>query len=230
MSQVFKKLSISQKYKGAFIWKILLLLVLLLTFCVSSAIPLVPETDEPGNEIIRFHVKAHSNDPDDQEIKNYLASRLIQIFGPLWNRCQNSRQLYALLTKDKEEIEETACRILEEKGIYDSVEVEFAKRAFPARFYGNRFYPPGEYDSLTIKIGSGRGENWWCVLFPPLCLTVFPVSAGDNQQNETKKETMVTNEQVSRGEKQEQETADLEQETNKWRFWIIDFLAKIFCG
>jgi stage II sporulation protein R len=205
-------------------------MVLLSMFCLLGAIPAVPGWDVPDKEVVRFHVRAHSNEPHDQEIKNYLAGSLLQIFGPLWNGCQNSRQLHELLEKDKGEIQEIALRVLKEKGIVDPVKVEFAKRIFPARFYGDRFYPPGEYASLTIEIGSGEGENWWCVLFPPLCFTVFPVPGSESSPKEQEKGIMITNKPTSGWERKEKEGALFsEKKTSKWRFWSIDFLARIFC-
>lgn len=215
----------------------MLLIALLPPFCIFPAVCPVPEKNRPDTEIIRFHVLAHSDNQHDQEIKNFLAGRLIDTFGPLWNRCQSSEELYALLKKDQRLIEVTACAILEENGFSGPVKVEFGKSRFPARFYGDRFYPSGEYTSLTVRIGAGKGENWWCVLFPPLCFTVFPSPAGkegikenikeDNNLDAIKTQVDKANDQGSPLENVTAETSP-EKEKSKWRFWIVDFLAGIF--
>lgn len=228
-----KKSRIVSKYKGKSFWKTLLLIAVLPAFCIFPGVSPVPEKNRPDTEIIRFHVLAHSDNQYDQEIKNFLAGRLIDTFGPLWNRCQSSEELSALLKKDKGLIGETACAILEENGFSGPVKVEFGKSRFPARFYGDRFYPSGEYTSLTVKIGAGKGENWWCVLFPPLCFTVFPSPAGKEDIKEDNHSDVV-NTQVDKASDQGSplenvtEAAPPEKEKSKWRFWIVDFLAGIF--
>lgn len=125
-------------------------------------------------EIIRFHVKANSNSPEDQALKNYLAQTIVKIYKPLWNGCSSIEELRSLLIKGRKAIEKTANAILMEKGCVHTVKVSLDKGVFPARFYEGKLYPPGEYESLNMVIGEGAGENWWCVLFPPLCFTLLP--------------------------------------------------------
>ena len=219
----------------------MLFMVLLVSFCLIPEVLPDPEKSRPDNEIIRFHVLANSNNRHDQEIKNFLAGRLIEIFGPFWKRCQSSEELHALLKKDKRLIGETAGMILAENGFSDPVTVEFGKSHFPARFYGDRFYPSGEYTSLIIKIGAGKGENWWCVLFPPLCFTVFPPAAdkediGDIKENnykENNEEGVIStkieiDKATEQGSRLGNDEAPLEKRKSKWRFWIVDFIAGIF--
>ncbi len=228
---MFKNFRFSRKLRGTDSWKTFLLMGLLLLFCILPANVFSSERDKSGDDIVRFHVRAHSNEPQDQEIKNYLAARLLKIYGTFWSRCQSSEQLHVLLEKDREKIEKTACKILEEKGFPDPVEVEFDKRFFPARFYGDHFYPSGEYTSLTINIGSGEGENWWCVLFPPLCFTVFPVPS-DRAANEKDMEieSVNTKDDALKEENTEQEPVSPEKEKEgNWRFWIIELFKKIIC-
>lgn len=222
--EMFKNFSFSQKLRVRGSWKTFLLMGLLLLFSLLPGTVFSPIRDQSGDDIIRFHVRAHSNEPQDQEVKNYLAARLLKIYGPLWSRCQSSEQLHVLLEKDRTEIEKTACKILEEKGFSTPVEVLFDKRFFPARFYGDYFYPSGKYTSLTIKIGSGEGENWWCVLFPPLCFTVFP-EPSNRAANEKDMGLERTKAKDSASREENIEKEETEEETEKegnWRFWIIE--------
>ncbi len=226
---LFKKNALSQKFRLNRVRKTALLVTLLLLFFLVSGNSFNTERVKSGNEIVRFHVRANSNNSSDQEIKNFLANRLIQIYGPLWSQCQNSEELHVLLTKDRENIRQNAQEILAEKGCSDSVDVEFANQFFPARFYGERFFPSGEYASLTVKIGSGKGENWWCVLFPPLCFKVFPVPSDNGKEKNMEIETVKINDDSSRATNSEKESVYSEEKTKKKeniRFWIIDIFRK----
>ncbi|HHT46118.1 MAG TPA: stage II sporulation protein R [Firmicutes bacterium] len=131
------------------------------------------EEIQPEN-IIRFHVKANSNSPEDQALKNYLAQTIINIYKPLWGGCSSIEELRSLLVKDRKTIEKTANAILIENGCAHTVKVSLDKGVFPARLYEGKLYPPGEYEALNMIIGKGAGENWWCVLFPPLCFNLLP--------------------------------------------------------
>ena len=68
------------------------------------------------------------------------------------------------------EIEDTAERIIRENGYDYSVKAELGVKWIPQKTYGNVIFPSGNYEALNITIGEGKGQNWWCVLFPPLCL------------------------------------------------------------
>lgn len=125
-------------------------------------------------EIIRFHVKANSNSPKDQELKNYLAKTVVNLYEPLWGSCSKPEELRSLLLRNRKALEITATEILQKKGCSHDVKVSLEKSIFPARFYEGELYPPGEYEALYMVIGEGNGENWWCVLFPPLCFNLVP--------------------------------------------------------
>jgi stage II sporulation protein R len=133
----------------------------------------VPDKVQAG-EILRFHVRAHSNAPQDQEIKNYVARKILARFQPVWGCCHDSSELGRLLMQTKPEIAGAARAALQEKGFDHDVAVSLTHDLFPARFYEGQLYPPGEYTALYLVIGEGCGENWWCVLFPPLCFNLLP--------------------------------------------------------
>lgn len=123
--------------------------------------------DEP---VLRLHVLAHSDAPADQLIKEqaavdtryFLAARLPGAGADDW------AMLEALLP----ELERELAMRLEQAGRPPVVVALLVRESFPLRAYGRHVYPPGEYRSLKIVLGSGEGENWWCLLFPSLCLPV----------------------------------------------------------
>jgi stage II sporulation protein R len=203
----------------------LFVLVSGLTFlCMEGIDPIIEEPShqkefvnvETG-DIIRFHVKANSNSPVDQGIKNYLAEKIIRLYEPVWSQCGSSEELRLLLSENEEAMENTARIILAEQGFTDDVHVSLQKGLFPARFYAGAFYPPGEYEALYMVIGEGAGENWWCVLFPPLCFAVVP-SPSTSPGNTAR-------EQV--GQKEENRLADSGNGNIKIRFWFIELFQKL---
>jgi stage II sporulation protein R len=137
-------------------------------------------------DILRLHVKANSNSPEDQALKNYLARTIVSMYKPLWSECSSIEDLHSLLLEESKTIETAATGILQKKGCPHAVKVSLGKDIFPARFYEGKLYPPGEYEALKMIIGEGNGENWWCVLFPPLCFNLLPSpSSNVTDANET---------------------------------------------
>ena len=168
-----------------------------------------PQQERP-TEILRFHVKADSNDLSDQQIKNEVAYRILERFALTWRDFENHDELRQQIIKDREAIIETARQTLKEHGSEQDVAVLVEQSAFPARLYENKYYPPGEYETLMVVIGSGNGENWWCVLFPPLCFNVVPAPACVSERS---------------GEQQNL-PADIEEtkDEKKVRFWIAEYI------
>ncbi len=174
------------------------------------------EVVSPEN-IIRFHVKAHSNRPEDIEVKNHLAQKTICLYGSRWNGCCNKQELKGMLSKDQKNLEAMVRNTLKEKGVAEDVKVLLEKSTFPARFYGGKFFPPGKYEALYIIIGDGNGENWWCVLFPPLCFNVIPEVPDEEETS------------FSTEEKKEMAKQKTDKDSSKepsYRFFLLEFLLK----
>lgn len=144
-----------------------------------------------AEDIIRLHVKANSNSPEDQALKNYLARTIVNMYKPFWSECSSIGELHSLLFEESKTIETVANEILQKKGCSYAVKVSFGKDTFPARFYEGKLYPPGEYEALKLIIGEGNGENWWCVLFPPLCFNLLPSPSLDAIDATDKSETLM---------------------------------------
>ncbi|MFI3260762.1 MAG: stage II sporulation protein R [bacterium] len=115
-------------------------------------------------ESIRMRIVANSNEAGDQIIKYDLLSEITHIIS---NIEKNSNTIY-----ESRELISTAIPLIENKlsELSINANVNYGMNYFPEKNYNNIVYGAGEYESLVITIGSGIGENWWCVLFPPLCL------------------------------------------------------------
>lgn len=126
---------------------------------------------ESGN-IIRLHILADSDDTEAQRIKLAVRDAVLKAFGEKLAVAANAScaQVYALLASQADEMRCVAEECAKAEGFTGSVSAEVGRMTLPAKNYGNITLPSGEYQALRITLGSGRGQNWWCVLFPQLCL------------------------------------------------------------
>lgn len=122
-----------------------------------------------SKEVIRFHVLANSNSKKDQDLKIKVKSEIIKMLENSLNNSKTKEETKTLLKNNLKNIEKRALEVIKESGYNYAVSVEIGKSYFPTKTYGDIKLPPGEYEALKIKIGNAKGENWWCVMFPPLC-------------------------------------------------------------
>lgn len=133
---------------------------------IWSFIPSAKEC-EIYNSTIRLHVIASSNSERDQSVKLKVRDAVLQRIKEY--ESDSKEQTLSMIKSDKKHIEEIAQETLEKEGISDTVSLEIGKESYPVRYYEGFSLPAGEYTSVRVVIGEGEGENWWCVLFPPLC-------------------------------------------------------------
>ena len=123
------------------------------------------ENQYPG--IIRFHVIANSDTTEDQQLKLKVRDYVLKMIHQDLNNNQNAREyIYGNLDK----IQEWAEDGLKINNSSYKCETSIGVRHIPAKYYDDLLFPEGNYEALTITIGQGEGQNWWCVVFPPLCL------------------------------------------------------------
>jgi stage II sporulation protein R len=142
-----------------------LILLLLGVPCLLKAAPAV-ETSSAHEGILRLHVIANSDSDDDQRLKLAVRDAIL----PLFSEETSYEDARAFLLSHGREIQETAERVLRERGCGASVCLSLGTETFPERTYRGLTFPAGEYDALCVRIGAAAGHNWWCVLFPPLCI------------------------------------------------------------
>lgn len=146
----------------------LALLLALAATAVWGAWSLGRQKDLSGR-LIRLHVIANSDDAADQELKLQVRDRVLQeaeaVLAGAGSREEAERALTAALPR----LEDAAAREIAAQGAVFGVTASLERTAFPTRDYGTFALPAGEYTALRIVIGEGRGRNWWCVVFPPLC-------------------------------------------------------------
>ena len=140
---------------------IIALFLVTVLFCLStetSGEVLIP------NNAIRFRIIANSNSLEDQETKMQIREQIEPVFAEILGKSNSKEETKELINQNMAKFE----------SIIESFNVEYTinygNNYFPEKEYKGVMYPEGNYESLVITLGSGLGENWWCVLFPPLCL------------------------------------------------------------
>ena len=146
--------------------------LVILTVCLWGWVSAVGQEvpDQVYDEVIRLHVVANSDSPADQALKlavkdevvNLMRERLAGVEDVAEARRETSRLL--------PEIRQVAAHKIEAEGYDYPVQTALGEYDFPTKYYGDLVFPDGRYTAVRVVIGEGEGKNWWCVLFPPLCL------------------------------------------------------------
>ncbi|WP_192894771.1 stage II sporulation protein R [Neobacillus notoginsengisoli] len=126
----------------------------------------------PG-EAIRLRILANSDRQGDQELKRMVRDAVNERITEWVSELTNLDEARMVIQSHLPEIEAEARKVLQENGSSQQAKAEFGKVQFPTKLYGEYLYPAGEYEAILITLGEGKGANWWCVLFPPLCFLDF---------------------------------------------------------
>ena len=121
------------------------------------------------NEIIRFHVIANSDSDEDQSLKLKVRDKVVEFVSSSLRNCESLDDARNFLISNKSEIESIAKSVVDENGYSYNVTSTLSRENFPDKVYGDVVFPQGEYEAYRILIGEAKGQNWWCVMFPPLC-------------------------------------------------------------
>ena len=140
-----------------------------------------------SGEVFRFHVLANSDSKEDQELKMKVKEAVVDYMCENLSDAGNAAEAKAWAIRHKEELIRTAREVLQKEGCNDQITAEVVRCEFPDKTYGDITFPAGWYDALRIKIGKAQGHNWWCVVFPSLCLPAVSedslAAAGLSQQD-----------------------------------------------
>lgn len=148
----------------------LILLFLLFLYVSISAISYVNAvSSDIENSVFRLHVIANSDSEEDQNLKYKVRDNLIAYMNTLCKDVKNKEEAIQIANHHKNEFLTIAKNIIIENGYTYDVTVEIGNYSFPTKNYGDISLPAGYYDALRVKIGKAEGQNWWCVMFPPLC-------------------------------------------------------------
>ena len=127
--------------------------------------------EEIYDSVIRLHVLANSDSERDQALKLTVRDAVLEKTSTLLANVKTRDEAEAILRASLDEIADVAAKTVQDEGFEERVTVTLGLEDYPTRRYENLAFPAGEYLSLRVMIGEAAGENWWCVLFPPLCLS-----------------------------------------------------------
>jgi stage II sporulation protein R len=135
---------------------------------------------------LRLHVVANSNSGEDQAVKLKVRDDLLAFSGDAMSGAQTSAQAEDYVLSHIDDIAENANSVLKENGFDYTAAVSVGEFYFPDKQYGDTVYRAGNYQAVKIVLGDGSGDNWWCVIFPPLCIVAN--DAGKQDASAGKKE------------------------------------------
>lgn len=159
MDGVFMKIRI-------FVWGLLVFFVAYALFALES----VAVQRSLAEKTVRLHVVANSDSEADQAQKLRVRDAVLQTVGDLTADCQSADEARSVISESLEQIEAAAEETLCREGCDRPVRATLGIEPFATRYYDTFTLPAGQYPALRVTIGEGRGRNWWCVVFPSLCV------------------------------------------------------------
>ena len=131
------------------------------------------------SNLLRIHIRANSNQVIDQEIKYKIKDEFVDFLTPFVVSCNSLEQAIQMIENKKQELIAISNKVLKENNFEYETNIKIGKEYFPTRSYNQYTLNSGVYNSIIVELGTGEGNNWWCVIYPPLCFTNF----SNNNQN-----------------------------------------------
>ncbi len=141
-----------------------------LFICIFSCLSFENDCKGIRKEIMRLHVIANSDSEADQTLKLDVRDSILEKSKELFGTQNNISDATEILKSKKQALIKTADEVIKKAGYNYKARVEIAESYFPTRQYDSVTLPAGYYKSVRVILGEGKGKNWWCVLFPPMCL------------------------------------------------------------
>ena len=122
-----------------------------------------------ASSVFRLHVIANSDSKEDQDLKYKVRDNLLKYMNKICKNCTSKEDAISLVEKNKYIFKQIALDTISNEGFSYDVNINIGNFEFPTKNYGDISLPAGLYDALRVEIGEAKGQNWWCVMFPPLC-------------------------------------------------------------
>lgn len=157
-------------------YSILILFLLFLYITISAFSYVNAVSNSLANSVFRLHVIANSDSNADQNLKYIVRDNVLEYMNEICKSAKTKDEAIRIANDNLNNFRSIALNTIRDNGYDYDVSVEIGNFAFPTKTYGDISLPSGYYDALKIKIGEATGQNWWCVMFPPLCFV--DVSSG----------------------------------------------------
>jgi len=163
--------------------KYLSLVLLSLLFCVFVigifCFPKDSSTNINNADYLRLHIRANSNSEDDQNVKFLVKTEVLNYINADSAKFTSKQNIEKYFAQNKNEMERYIDKVLQENNFSYSSNIKLNNEYFPTRTYNNVTLNGGFYDAIIIELGSGEGNNWWCVAYPPLCFVYESTNFGN---------------------------------------------------
>ena len=191
------------------------LLFIYTTVCVMSYAQNI--STDIANSVFRLHVLANSDSKEDQALKYKVRDNLLKYMNTICKNCSSKDEAILLVEQNKENFEQIALQTIKDEGYSYDVTINIGNFEFPTKHYGDISLPAGFYDALRGEIGEAKGQNWWCVMFPPLCFVDISSGIVPEESKELMQENLT-----------EEEFALVSDNSNneiKFKFKLLEFLG-----
>lgn len=192
--------------------------VIAILFSFTSFTAFAAQCEQIPNEVFRLHVLANSDSEEDQALKLKVRDRLLDETGELFSECTTKEEAMSTAKANISYLEQVAQDEIYKQGYTYGVTVEVENIFFNNRQYDDITMPAGNYDALRVLIGEGAGQNWWCVLFPAMCLP-----AAEKREGMPELGDVLTDEQMSAVEGNQYEvkfkTVEIYESIKSWFGW-----------
>lgn len=171
--------------------KIIILFILLCIFIIVSAKSYTQAVSSNiSNSVFRLHVIANSDSEEDQNLKYKVRDNLIEYMNTLTSGITSKEKAIEIAQNHKDDFYKIARETIINNGYNYDVKIDIGNFYFPTKYYGDISLPCGYYDALKVEIGSASGQNWWCVMFPPLCFVDMSTGIVPDESKDTIKENL----------------------------------------
>ena len=158
--------------------RILIVTFAIIGLCAILTILPIHSEGQIYDSVLRLHVLANSDSEGDQALKLKVRDAILSDTAHLFADCKSRDEASAVVSENLPLLQMSAERAIGEAGYSYPVRIELGEEEYPTKNYESACFPAGEYLSLRVLIGEGVGQNWWCVLFPPLCVSAASESDG----------------------------------------------------
>lgn len=170
-----------------------------------------------ANCVFRLHVIANSDSEEDQNLKYIVRDHLLEYMNSICKDCKSKEEAISIVKEHKDIFEQIATNTILEQGYSYSVKINIGNFEFPTKNYGDISLPAGYYDALRVEIGEAKGQNWWCVMFPPLCFVDISSGVVPNESKELMEDNLSEEEFALINDKSNQEI--------QFKFKLLEFFA-----
>jgi stage II sporulation protein R len=205
----------NRKFRYSFL--LLILLFLYIFVCAFSYVNAV--SSDIANSVFRLHVIANSDEKEDQELKLKVRDNVLSYMNKICENTTSKEDAILIANKHIDEFKEIALNTIHENGYDYSVNIKIGNFSFPTKTYGDISLPAGYYDALRIEIGEANGQNWWCVMFPPLCFVDVSSGIVPDESKQTMKSDL-SDEEFSL-------ISDNEDSNIKFKFKLIEWFQNV---